>query len=176
MSWKILKTETIESNEHLRFKVDDFETENGQYRKYWYHENDNAISAFVQKANGTFVMIREPRYLFSRESFSQVQGGMHSGEDPVQTALREIEEETGYRASKLHLVGQFASAPAFSKEWVWVYLAQDLTQGEQHLDVTENIQLVEMTAREIDEAIMNGKIWDGNVIAPWHLIKQYLKL
>lgn len=176
MSWKTIKTEVIEQNEHLRLLVDDFEMD-GRAGKYWYHVNaygDEAVSVFVQKDDETFVMIREYRYLFDRMSVTHAQGSIEKGETAEQAARREAREETGYEPGELIDLGWFASVPAFSKEKTRVFLAQDVKKVGQKLDDMEQIEVIEMTALEIDRAILEGTIWDGQAIACWYRVKQYL--
>ena len=179
MKWNTLKTETIEQNEHLRFLLDDFETDAGRQGKYYYHANaygEEAVSVFIQKQNGVFVMIREYRYLFDRLSITMAQGAIEKGETAEQAARREAREEAGYDVGELIDLGWFASVPAFSKEKSRIFLAMDAKKVGQNLDAMEEIEVVEMTASEIEEAIVGGAIWDGQAIAAWYKVKAYLGL
>lgn len=178
MKWKTLKTDTIEANEHLRLLVDDFEVD-GRAGKYWYHVNaygDEAVSVFVQKDDGTFVMIREYRYLFDRMSVTHAQGSIEQGETAKEAARREAREETGFEPDQLIDLGWFASVPAFSKEKTRIFLARNVKKVGQKLDDMEQIEVVEMTADEIDRAIDDGTIWDGQAIACWYRVKTHLGL
>ncbi len=178
MNWKTLKTETIESNPHLRFLVDEFDA-GGRPGKYFYHTNaygDEAVGVFVQKDTRTFVMIREYRYLFDRQTVTMAQGSIEQGERAEDAARREAREEAGYEAETLIDLGWFATAPAFSKERARLFLAQDVRHAGQKLDTLEEIETCEMTAEEIDLAIADGTIWDGQAIAGWYKVKHYLGL
>lgn len=174
MSWKTLNTTPLVDNAHLTIRHDEFETEAGEKGNYWYHDNNGAVVIFAQKSNGNFVMIRQYRYLFDRISIESAAGGIEKGELPEVAARREFEEETGYKAGSVKLIGELASAPAFSKEWLWVYLAQDISEGLIHPDAFEDIQVIEMSEQDIDQAIASGDIWDGTTIAPWLMVKKYL--
>ncbi len=176
-SWKTLKTEVIEENKHLRFFVDDFETPAGVTGKYFYHTNaysDGAINIFLQKEEDLFVMIREYRYLFDKVSVSQPQGSIDPNEDPAATAKREAAEETGWEPQEVISLGWLASGPAFSKERAHSFFGRDLKHVGQKLDQNESIEVVEMTSAQIDEAILSGEIWDGQVVAGWYMVKNYL--
>lgn len=178
MIWKRIKTEVIEQNKHLRFLVDDFEMD-GRAGKYWYHANahgEEAVNVFVQKDNGAFVMIREYRYLFDRESVSMPQGSIESSETAEQAARREAREEAGYEGGTLIDLGWFASVPAFSKEKARTFLLIHGIHVGQKLDDMEQIEVVEMSARQIDEAIADGTIWDGQAIAAWYKVRAHLGL
>ena len=179
MKWKTLNVKIIEANEHLRFMAEDFETGNGKRGKYFYHTNaygDEAVNVFVQKKDGTFVMTREYRYLFDQATLSMPQGSIETGESAEDAARRETLEEAGYKVGVLVDLGWFATAPAFSKERARIFLAQDVEPVGQKLDVMEEIETVEMTADEIDQAIADGTMWDGQAIASWYKVRAYLVL
>ena len=173
--WKITKTETLNENPHGGYYVHRFEVEGGEKGDYYFHKNNNAVSAFVMKEDGVFVMLHEYRLLFDRMTLSQVQGGIDKGEVSEEAIAREIIEEVGYKANVITKIGEIASVPAFSTEMVHAYLAEDLEPKEKHSGPFEYTEPVEMTTDEIDAAIASGEIWDGNVIAPWYLVKQYLE-
>lgn len=166
----------IEQNKHLRFFGDDFEV-NGHVGKYWYHTNaygDEAVMMCVQTDDGRFVMIEEYRYLIGHTSLGLPAGSIEVGESPLEAARREIQEESGYLASQMVDLGWFATAPAFSKERVRLFLATDVQPTSQRLDPFEQIQTVLMTAEQIDQAIEEGILWDGQAIAAWYKVKTYL--
>lgn len=179
MSWKTLSTKLIEANPHLRFFVDEFETEEGKKGKYWYHMNaygDDAVCMFVRKDENTFIMTREYRYLFDRIAISNPKGSIDEGETPEQAARREIVEECGYEPTELVYLGWLAPALAFSKEKMHLFLATSVKKIGQHLDKVEQIEVIEMTKEQINEAIRSGEIWDGQVVMAWYKVKDYLGL
>lgn len=179
MSWKTLSTKSIESNKHLRFMVDEFETESGKKGEYYYHSNaygDEYVSVFIQTAKDTFIMIEEYRYLFDRMFIANPRGGIEKDETIEDAAMRETIEESGYQAVDLIPLGQIASAPAISKERMCLFLATSAKKVGQRLDEMENIRVREMSASEIDQAIASGEIWDGCTISGWTKVKLYLGL
>jgi ADP-ribose pyrophosphatase len=178
MSWKTLNTKIIEANQHLRFMVDEFDAD-GRRGKYFYHTNaygETAVNIFVQKSARMFLMIREYRYLLDGTTLSMPQGSVEPGETEEAAARREVVEECGYEPGTLTFLGWFATAPAFSKERVYLYLASDVKEVGQKLDEKEEIETVELTVEQIDEAILNGEMWDGQAIAGWYKVKQQLGL
>lgn len=176
--WQTLKTEVILENEYLRFLVDEFQV-NGKIGKYFYHTNaygDSAVSVFIQKTDNVFYMIKEYRYLFNEILLTNVQGSIEKDEDPKSAAIREVLEESGYETGEMIHIGTHATAPSFSKERTHVFLAKKITQKEQSLDENEDIEVVEMSVFQIEEAIKNGEIWDGQAIAGWYMVKNHLEL
>lgn len=179
MSWKTLNTKIIEENPYLRFLVDEFETESGKKGKYYYHLNafgDGFVSVFVQKDTDTFIMTSEYRYLFDRISVANPKGSIDQNESIEDAAIRETVEESGYKPKVLIPLGWISSAPAISKERMHLFLGKDLEYIGQNLEGLEEIKVKEMTAKQIDEAIASGEIWDGATISGWCKVKLLLGL
>lgn len=177
MSWKTVRTKIIEANPHLRFFIDDFETETGKKGKYYYHScgyGDGFVGVFVQKDEDSFIMTKEYRYLFDRESIANPKGSIEPGESIEDAAIRETIEECGYKPNTLIPLGWIASAPAISKERMHLFLGKDIVKVGQKIDELEQIDVLEMTSKQIDEAITSGALWDGTTISGWHRVKLYL--
>jgi len=173
--WKKIKTEPLNENPYGGYYVHTFQIDDGPEGEYYFHKNRNAVSGFVRKVDGTFVMLREYRFLFDRVSLSHVQGAIDEGENPEATIVREAVEEVGYLAKRITHLGTFASAPAFSMEEVSVYLLEDLEEQERYAEPREHTEPVIMTREQIDVAIRSGEIWDSQVIAAWALMKLWLE-
>ena len=100
---------------------------------------------------GEFVLVRQYRHGIGRIT-AEFPGGMcDEGEDPVQSAYRELEEETGFKAGKMTVLGVCSPNPAIFSNSITVCLAEDLTPtNELHLDDDE---VLEYTIAPIDEVI-----------------------
>lgn len=175
--WKTLKTVIIAQNEHIQFVVDDFETADGRMGQYYYTvQPGNAIAVIGQLSEDAFVLVREYRYLCNAVSLGHIGAGVEEGEQPEDAARREMEEEAGYRAGTIiHLGGQY-SLPGGSKEYVDVYLAQELEPVPRRLDPFEQLEPVVLSSADIDEAIRTGEVIDGITITTWFRVKQFLNL
>ena len=88
--------------------------------------------------NGSFVMVRQWRHGEDRLTTEFPGGVTNAGEDPADTALRELKEETGFVPGKLTLLGKCSPNPALFKNHFYCFLAEDLVPtGEQQLDGDE---------------------------------------
>ena len=92
-------------------------------------------------------------------------GGMNPGEDPEEAALRELKEETGYRADKLERLSYFWTTPGFCTEGMHAYLATGLEAGSRNQEEDENIEVVRVALEEVPGMISSGEIQDGKSIA-----------
>lgn len=173
--WETRSTAVDYKNEFFKIMKKEFVTGEGAEGEWFYHENNNAITAIGQLDEDQFVLIREYRYVHDRQGIGVIAGAIDPGEDHRDTAAREFVEEAGYKAETVIHLGQVASVPAFSKE-VWeCYLLRDLTKVEAVKEVYEEIETVILSAKEIDQAILSGEMWDSNAIAAWHMVKLFLE-
>ncbi|MDO4490963.1 MAG: NUDIX hydrolase [Lachnospiraceae bacterium] len=99
---------------------------------------------------GNFILVRQWRHGEDKVTLEFPGGVADPGEDLAATAIRELEEETGYRAGKITCLGHVSSNPALFKNHFSVYLAEELVQtGEQHLDEDELLRYEEHPIEEI---------------------------
>ena len=92
-------------------------------------------------------------------------GGIEPGEQPAQSALRELEEETGYIARKMERIGGFYGGPGYSTEFLHVFLATELEQGIKSPQEDESIQTVCVPLHRIPGLIASGEVCDAKSIA-----------
>lgn len=86
-------------------------------------------------------------------------------EPGIACASRELEEETGYRSSRLEWLINLRTTVAFCNEKIEVYVARDLIPSEQHLDEDEFIDLQAYSIEELKEKIFSGEIEDAKTVS-----------
>ena len=128
-------------------------------------------------ADGKFVLVKQYRFTVEGRLLEFPAGTVEVNESPFNTIKREIEEETGYRASKWQDMGKFILAPGYSDEYIYAFLAQDLEKLENppQQDEDEDIEVVLMSESELETAILQGEPIDGKTIACFYMAKAYLK-
>ena len=80
------------------------------------------------------------------------------------TAARELEEETGYRASRIESLGWFYTSPGFADERMHVFLATGLVPVPQRLEPGEELEVVVMDEPSLREAIVRREVVDGKTL------------
>ena len=99
--------------------------------------------------DGTTLLVRQHRVAVDRITLEIPAGKLDSvSEDPIDCAVRELEEETGLRAGRMTLLTSLLTTPGFCTEKIAIYLAQDLSQGQTHPDEDEFLDLVRMPLDE----------------------------
>jgi ADP-ribose pyrophosphatase len=123
-----------------------------------------AAAVVPMKDDGTVVLIRQFRHAAGGFIYEIPAGKLSPGEDPLDCAARELEEEVGYRASSFELLSSIFTAPGFADEVIHVYKATGLTKGRQQLDRDEVLEIVEMPLNQAITRIQDGTIRDGKTI------------
>lgn len=127
------------------------------------HHNGGA-GALPMFEDGTVALVRQYRYAISKYSLEIAAGRIEKGQSPEEAALRELEEEIGYRAKTLQKVSDFLVAPGYCEERIYTYLATDLEESHQHLDEDEEIEVVRMPLAEALALVNSGEIDDAKSI------------
>ncbi|NOY05206.1 MAG: NUDIX hydrolase [Chlorobi bacterium] len=123
-------------------------------------------------ANGDVLLIRQYRYPIDRHILEFPAGKLQPDEPPEKCALRELEEETGYRAARLIDLGGMYTTPGYSNEILYLFVARGLEPGAQNLESgEESITTVRVSFTEAEEMVRDGRIMDGKTIAALYRAK-----
>jgi ADP-ribose pyrophosphatase len=116
------------------------------------------------KDERTVILVRQYRHAAGGYIYEIPAGKLHPGEDPMDCAARELEEEIGYRAGRLEPVVSFFSAPGFTDEVLHVYKGTDLTRGTQCLGHDEVLEVLEIPFEKAIAMVQDGTIRDAKTI------------
>ncbi|MFC1926334.1 NUDIX hydrolase, partial [Chloroflexota bacterium] len=92
-------------------------------------------------------------------------GGIEPGEDLLDCARRELDEETATSAKKWEKLGSFYTSPGFCTEYMDLYLATELAPGKLSPDSDEAIEVVRIPLVKAPELVASGEICDAKSIA-----------
>ena len=115
--------------------------------------------------DGSIVLIRNYRFAVDEFLYELPAGMLEKDESPEQCAARELIEETGYRAGKIKKLGTFYTGPGCTDEIMHAFLAEDLADGAQNLEIYEEITVDICSEQKVREMIADGTIHDGKTIA-----------
>lgn len=127
-------------------------------------------------SNDTVYLIRQFRAPLRCELLEIPAGLIEPGETPEKTALREIEEETGYPVIELIKAAEIYSSPGFSNEIIHIYFARlsPKMKNDRSLDEDEFIEVVPLKFEEFFRLVSSGLIKDGKTLLSALLFKEYL--
>ncbi|HEV2202577.1 MAG TPA: NUDIX hydrolase [Bryobacteraceae bacterium] len=107
------------------------------------------------------LLVRQYRLPAQRYLWELPAGTVDPGEKPLQTARRELIEETGLRARSFRKIAEIYPSPGFLNEKMTIFLATGLVAGEAQPMDDERIETRWFTAKEVDKMISSGKILDA---------------
>jgi ADP-ribose pyrophosphatase len=111
------------------------------------------------------LLIRQYRHAARQYLWELVAGRMEPGERPRQAALRELIEETGYRAKRFRVFLDIFPTPGFLEERMFILLAEGLTAGEAEPEEDEKIISRAYNFKQMEGMIRSGKLRDAKSIA-----------
>ena len=114
--------------------------------------------------NGKIALIRQYRYSVRKMMIELPAGKLDKNEAPEDCAIRELEEEIGYKANKVTFLTNIHPAIGFANEKMWIYYAEDLEKTNQKLDSDEFIEIIPTKLEDALEMVWNGEITDVKTI------------
>jgi ADP-ribose pyrophosphatase len=115
-------------------------------------------------ADGRVCLIQNQRIAVDETLIELPAGTREAGEDPLETARRELAEETGYRCGTIELLTEFYMSPGILNERMSLYLARDLTPGSTNLDAGESIEPLLVAWDEALAMAVDGRIRDAKTL------------
>jgi len=164
---KRIKREIVYKGTIVDFCQDTMELPDGTTQMWdLVHHRKGAAAVVAIDNEGKLVMVKQYRPAIDRESLEIPAGARDSvTEDTKVTALRELEEETGYKANKCELLIKVKSTIAFCDEFIDIYLASDLIKTKQNLDPEESIDVYHYDIDELVEKVYACEIEDSKTVA-----------
>ncbi len=138
-------------------------------------EHRGGVGLFAITNEGKVVMVRQFRYAVGDTALEIPAGKLEENEEPMEAAIRELKEETGYTAGKVEYLFSYYNSIGYSGELMHTYLFTDLTPGEQHFDADEAIEVEEYTPEEMVKMVSEGKIIDGKTIVAAYYLQNYFR-
>ena len=158
------KSEIMFKGKLLDVRKDEVKLPNGNTSTREWINHPGAVCLIPILPNGKIALIRQYRYPVQSVMIELPAGKLDRGEDPKECAMRELEEEIGYRPNKLTFLAHIHPAIGFANEKMWVYLAENLTKTETNLDEDEFIDLMPTSLHNAVEMVWSGKITDVKTI------------
>jgi len=174
--WKeeTVKSEQIFKGRVISLQLDTVTLRDGTTvtREIVRHPGAAAVIAIV---DGKMVMVEQYRKPMDKVQLEIPAGKLDPKEEPEQAAIRELEEETGYRARSITLLEKFYTSPGFADELLYVYYTDDVILGQMNLDEDEEINVYLVTLEEAEQFIESGYISDVKTvfaIYAWKLLSK----
>ena len=159
----------------MKLRIDTVRTVSGRTTTREIVEHADCVAIVVINDDNNVLLVKQFRKPVEKELLEIPAGGIDHGEDPETTVRRELREEIGYLPRRLERLGGFYSTPGYCSEYLYLYLASDLTPSQLFAEDTEGIEVVRVPISQIPALISSGDICDAKSIAGLLTFLEYQK-
>ncbi|MBB2146566.1 NUDIX domain-containing protein [Pedobacter sp. LMG 31464] len=164
--WKVLNSEKIYDNNWISLTEHQVLNPSGGEGIYGeVHFKNIAIGILPLDADLNTWLVGQYRFPIKEYSWEIVEGGGVLNADPIESAKRELAEETGLTAKRYTEIQRMHLSNSVSDELAIIYLAQDLQLGESSPEETEELIVRKLPFEEAYLMVMNGVITDSISVA-----------
>ena len=142
----------------FRMLVDEIEDGEHRYRRAWVQHPGAVVLIPLQ--GDDVLLVRQFRHPTGEAILELPAGTLEPGEDPRATAIRELQEECGYKPQRLEEILTGYAAPGYSSEVYHFYRAEELVPSRLPGDVDEEIELVRMPLAQAVALARAGRMGD----------------
>ena len=166
MSWKTLESKTIYDNPWITVLEDRVLNPGGGQNNYGHVRfKKTAIGIVPIDSQGNTWIVGQHRYTLSEYSWEIPMGASETGERFIETAHRELKEETGLSATSITKLMRVHTSNSITNEVGYVFVARGLTLGETSFDEMEVLKIRKLPLQEVVKMVMQGKITDAISVA-----------
>lgn len=173
---EILSISTIAKTTIFEVQSVDLRFSNGEERVYERLTPQRRSSVMVIPIQGDeIIFIREYAVGSERYELTFPKGIVDPGEEPVESANRELQEEIGFGAKNFHFLRSLYSGPSHMHGLMHAFIAQDLYESRLEGDEPEPLEVVRYPISKIDELLINPEFAEARNLSGLFLLKEYLK-
>ncbi|WP_163101119.1 NUDIX domain-containing protein [Peribacillus alkalitolerans] len=169
-----ISTKPIYSGKVISLQVDEVTLPDGKTSKREIVKHPGAVAVIAITDEGRIIMVEQYRKAMERSLVEIPAGKLEPGEEPLNTAKRELDEETGYECETMEPLISFYTSPGFADEIIHLFVAKGLKKKDESAacDDDEFVELLELTLEEAMQYIKEEKIQDAKTA----YAVQYLQL
>jgi len=156
--------EEIFEGKIIKLRRDTVKLPNGNEATREVVEHPGGVAIVALNENEEVYMVNQFRYPFGAVISEIPAGKLDAGEDPLECGIRELSEETGLVAGRFDYLGKFMLSPGFCHEWIYIYLARDLSLGTAHLDPDEFLEVETVPLSKLTDMIMEDALPDAKTV------------
>ncbi len=171
---KTMKSEKIYEGKIINLRIDTVELPDKKYSKREIVEHPGAVGIIPITDDGCMILVKQFRKAVEKFLLEIPAGKIEVNEEPKETGLRELAEETGYTANKLEYLFEFYTSPGFSNEKIYLFLATDLEKKEIKPGSDEYIWVEKHKIEDLIDMVIRGEINDAKTIVAIFYAQKYI--
>lgn len=160
----------------LKVFEDTLKLPNNKKSKFELVIKNDAVAIVPINKNGEVILVRQYRPAICQKTLEIPAGILEDGEKPEECALRELEEETSFKAGNLKFMFTIYPAVGFCNEKIQIYLATNLSQGKFNLDDNEFISIEKYMLEDAINLIYSEDITDSKTVAALFAVKNFINI
>ena len=163
--FKRISRDLVAKGAIIDYYQDTMQIPNGHVATWDFIKHKGAAAVVAVRQDGKLLMVRQYRNALERETLEIPAGGLNGADEPTDlAAMRELEEETGYRTDHVELLLSIRTTVAFCNEKIDIYVANDLVPSRQHLDEDEFLDVEAYELQDLIQMIYDCKIQDSKTV------------
>jgi ADP-ribose pyrophosphatase len=165
MQERTVESRQVYEGRRIKLHVDRVVLPSGRETTREVVDHPDCVAIVAVDAENNVILVRQFRYALARELLEIPAGVIEPGEEPVYSAFRELEEETGYTAARMERLGGFYSSPGCFTEFLHLFLATELEPGHKAVQDDEITEVVPVPLEQVRNLIISGELRDAKSIA-----------
>lgn len=161
---KQISTQLVYDGKIIKLHLDEVELPDGAKAKREYVTHSGGAAVLFIK-DGSVALVGQYRYAYGKELYEIPAGKLEAGEEPKLAALRELEEETGYRAKEAEQLLKIYPTPGYTNEIIYIYWVKEAEFVGEKPDADEFINCEFIPIEEVIKLIERGEICDAKTIS-----------
>lgn len=163
MNPRVLNSRTVFEGRVFDVSEHELEEDGNRYKREVVEHGGSAVVLPIHE-NGDYELIRQYRHAARKYLIEIPAGTIEPGETAEDCAIREVEEETGYRAARIRKITEFYVSPGFLTEKMHLFIATGLSKSVQNTDEDEIIQNFRVGHQKALELVRTGGIDDAKTM------------
>lgn len=172
---KTMKSDKLYEGKILNLRIDTVELPDKKYSKREIIEHPGGVAIVPITQDNCLILVKQFRKAAEDFLYEIPAGKLEVNEEPRETAIRELREETSYEANKLTYISEFYTSPGFCNEKIHLFLAEDIYEVEPSPEPGEFIERVKISIDDLIKMVNRGEIVDSKTIIGIYYARDYLK-
>ena len=169
--FRTLERKPLYRGKVVNLRIDTLDLGGGHQVQREIVEHRGAVVVAALDPQERVLLVRQYRHATGETLLELPAGTLEPGEEPLATAIRELQEETGFYPGHIEKTGGFYSAPGFCTEFLHLFVARDLRPQPLDGDIDEEIEVVPVDLGRVPELVVSGQVKDAKSIAGLYVLE-----